>query len=136
GLRRWDAASTCGRGAVRPDQGLLRAPSPRVLGKPRSHDPEPAGSRRGRAIPFCDFYAFAGAGGGRPLVEGNARRVGPAPPPDRDRDRGRRSVLPRRGVSPAIPREARPRDLPPPDEVTRLDGFRREPRFADLERQL
>ena len=77
-----------------------------------AHDPtqlQPPGPRRGAPVPLGHLLPLARAAGGRARVEGQG--------PDalhgagRHRDRAGEGVLARRGVPPAVPGEARPREL-------------------------
>src|SRR2546426_4572482 len=99
-------------GGVRPGARLLRAAARRVLGEPRPDPAEPPGPRRRRAVPLGDLLPQRSAGGGGARLEGAPRGVGALPPADRHRDHAGVDLLPRRGVPPALPREARAGALP------------------------
>src|SRR5437016_1090068 len=99
-------------GGVRPGARLLRAAPRRVLGEPRPDPAEPPGPRHRRAVPLGDLLPHPGAGGGGARLEGTPRGLGALPAADRHRDHAGIDLLPRRGVPPALPREARAGALP------------------------
>ena len=96
-----------------------------VLGRARSDPGQPAGAGRRRAVPLRDLRRRRRAARRRGgLARRTCRRGSPA---GRDVDRGRAAVLGGRGLPPAVPREARPRELhalawrpPEPAIVARL----------------
>ena len=98
------------RGHVRPREDPVRAAARRLLGRARPDPAQPAGAGRRRPVPLGDLRPrrrpARGGRGSRGTAFSSADRAA-----GRDGDRGRPGLLAGRGLSPAVPREARPRDL-------------------------
>src|SRR4051812_1935893 len=120
GLRAPHRPRRGGRGHLRPGAGQLRGAARALLGRPRPDHAQPPGRRHRLSVPLRDLLHLTRAGSDRDQVARRAagparaeRRPRPAqaPPPDRHADRAGHHVLARRGLPPAVPREARPGDL-------------------------
>ena len=110
GLHRTHRSRRGGSSHLRSRSGLLCGAGEQVLRPSRSDPAQPPGPRLRPSVPLGDLLPQPRAGARCDRGQG----AGPdrAPQPGRDRDRPRRAVLPGRGLSPALPGEARDGHLP------------------------
>ncbi|CAA9488005.1 MAG: Peptide-methionine (S)-S-oxide reductase MsrA, partial [uncultured Solirubrobacterales bacterium] len=92
------------RGRLRSRAGELRAAARALLGGPRPHPAQPSGAGRRHSVPLGHLLPLPRAGDrGRSVPGGGPVAVQPG---RRDRDRPRSGVPRRRGLPPALHREA------------------------------